>query len=342
MKLMSKGKARPIGYVSPGGFVKTNKGWRKASAEGKQSVSKEPRPSSATSKVAAPSIGEINKLKKKLDESVYQLRREMQSPHAEPSERQRALYSKRRALLRSVPKTYTPDEEKVKWYQSVRDVLKIRKSKENKMNLVVLLKGKKLPEGTVRTHGNKRVVKRSGKWVPAVLRNGKWIPADEGKEKKKAPAAKLSGGETVEHGGQKWIVGKVEGDRAFIHQGIGGKSRTVPVGELKVTKGPVTRTAPTTKASIARAQPEAAAAEIPAKIKGRVDDAINGMIEDAKQAAADEGKPKAWRTWFDTEDVADAAMEELGDEGLLPASEDKEAELAELILGYVKRKLETK
>jgi len=51
---LSKGKSRPIGYISPGGFVKTAKGWRKAPKKGiTATVKKEAAPakSKATSAV---------------------------------------------------------------------------------------------------------------------------------------------------------------------------------------------------------------------------------------------------------------------------------------------------
>jgi hypothetical protein len=58
------------------------------------------------------------------------------------------------------------------------------------MRLVIMSKAKKLPEGTIREHGGKKVVKKNGKWVPA-----------KGQSAAKADSKAEKGKQDVEEGG---------------------------------------------------------------------------------------------------------------------------------------------
>ncbi len=42
-------------------------------------------------------------------------------------------------------------------------------------------------------------------------------------------------GDTVEHAGEKWTVGKIKGTHALIHRGL-GRTRAIPVDDLKFSR----------------------------------------------------------------------------------------------------------
>lgn len=117
-----KGKTLPEGTIRDWKGRKYKKvagKWQPVGKERAKGVEKEPKTKVAG---AVPSMQEILKIKSKLSESIYRLRKVVQGP--KPTEYQKALYSAQQTLLRSVPKTYTPDESKARWYKSVRQALR--------------------------------------------------------------------------------------------------------------------------------------------------------------------------------------------------------------------------
>ena len=125
--ILHKGRVRPVGYISPGGFVKTAKGWRKVAGKGKGEGSEKKKVSVAEPSMYA--IKKINELKSKLQESLYSLRSKMEKDPDNAD--MKALFKEKQALLRSTPKTYTSLNRKLRWAHLVRESFKKKTSKKS-------------------------------------------------------------------------------------------------------------------------------------------------------------------------------------------------------------------
>ena len=272
------------------------------------------------------------------------------------------------------------------------------------MKLVIMRKGKKLPEGTIRDWKGRKYKKVAGKWLPHTegkQKKGKFeyeavgdtirrklSPAEKAEEKKaikQSEAAVESGLGTVQlHGVPKdvkglvargWVQasGKKKGP-LYILTSTGKKKLQELSGEAirrteerkPVAEEPVhdedERYGITDEIIDAASEEDLAAWEsgemsaedfedkvrselherhsssspIEGMLKESVDNTINELIKDAKQAAEESGESDAWRVYNEVEDVADTVMGELDDEGLIPIN--TEAELSDYILAYVTEK----